>query len=167
MNDEAHCVMLFTSPTVDEPPRRGLTQQQQREDKQQPKSLSAGVGSSGQMSPSTSGVGDVMETSKTSSATFGDSNGDHDADEDGKESNNSTGASLDNGASSATAIGEKAKRLVVLPHHCGWEYLTKKKSKSTSSERQHHFHLFPPHKIVNPLLLSVVSIRVLRNSKFP
>ena len=144
MNDEAHCVMLFTSPTVDEPPRRGLTQQQQREDKQQPKSLSAGVGSSGQMSPSTSGVGDVMETSKTSSATFGDSNGDHDADEDGKESNNSTGASLDNGASSATAIGEKAKRLVVLPHHCGWEYLTKKKIEKYIVGKATSFPFIPP-----------------------
>ncbi len=68
-----------------------------------------------------------METSKTSSATFGDSNGDHEADEDGKESNNSTGASMDNVASSTASTGEKAKRLVVLPHHYGWEYLTKKK----------------------------------------
>lgn len=75
------------------------------------------MGSSGETSTLASGGGDELEIGKTSSATCGDSNGDHEADEDGKESN-STGATLDSIASSASS-GEKAKRLVV-PHHCGW-----------------------------------------------
>jgi hypothetical protein len=89
---------------------------QQREEKQQPKNQSVGVGSAGETLAC--GGGDELEISKTSSATFGDNNGDHEADEDGKESN-CTGATLDSIASSASS-GEKAKRLVV-PHHCGWK----------------------------------------------
>ena len=89
---------------------------QQREEKQQPKNQSIGVGSSGETSAC--GGGDELEISKTSSATFGDNIGDHEADEEGKESN-CTGATLDSIASSASS-GEKAKRLVV-PHHCGWK----------------------------------------------
>lgn len=113
-------------PPVDEPPRRVVVQQQQREEKQQPKSVSAGVVSSGDTS-SAGGVGDAMEIVKTSSGAFGGSDVDREADEDVKESNIATGATMD--IASSTSSGEKAKRLVV-PHHCGWKYLTKKKSKN-------------------------------------
>lgn len=114
MNDEAHCdYAILTSPPVDEPPRRGLSH---REEKQQPSNLTVGVGSSGHTSPSTSGGGDSMEIGK--SAAFGDSNGDGEADED-KTSHNSAGpTTLDNTTSSSTTSGEKAlKRLVVVPRH--------------------------------------------------
>ncbi|KAI9554474.1 hypothetical protein GHT06_019747 [Daphnia sinensis] len=92
----------------DEPPRRVLVQQQQqqREEKQQPKSVSVGGVSSGDTSLA-SGVGDALETVKTSSGAFGGSDVDHEADEDVKETNIGTGASMDIALS--TSSGEKAK----------------------------------------------------------
>uniref|UniRef100_A0A0P5KP82 Scaffold attachment factor B2 n=1 Tax=Daphnia magna TaxID=35525 RepID=A0A0P5KP82_9CRUS len=90
----------------DEPPRRVVVQQQQREEKQQPKSVSAGVVSSGDTS-SAGGVGDAMEIVKTSSGAFGGSDVDREADEDVKESNIATGATMD--IASSTSSGEKAK----------------------------------------------------------
>ena len=116
-NEAADCVMLLTSHLVDEPPRRGLDQQQLREESQQSKNRLANVGSSG-LTPVNSSGGDLLETSKTNSGTFSDNSRDPEADEKGKESI-STGASLDI-ASLSTTSGEKAKRLVV-HHHCHWE----------------------------------------------